>query len=159
MDGRNYDVHNTLQACVRGIIIADNKIVLIKRNRYGDRYYTLPGGHIEPGEAPDEAIVREIFEETTLRVTGFREVFYVTEADGYLPQHIFVCEVDGNAIALDTQSREAKMNVGGQNTYEPGWYDLDSLASLPFKTTQLSSAIISASKEGWPNDVVQLTSS
>jgi 8-oxo-dGTP pyrophosphatase MutT (NUDIX family) len=133
--------------------------VLIKRNHYGDHYYTLPGGHVESGETPREAIIREVLEETSLRVTDCKEVFYMTEADGYLPQHIFVCDVEGDAITLNPESREAKMNVGGQNTYEPGWYELGVLASLPFKTTQLSSAIISASQEGWPSDVVQLTSS
>ena len=32
------------------------------------------GGHIEPGETPDQALVREIKEETNLDVTSFRYV-------------------------------------------------------------------------------------
>jgi len=32
----------------------------------GHRYAVLPGGHVEPGESPEEAAVRELHEETTL---------------------------------------------------------------------------------------------
>ena len=31
------------------------------------------GGHIEKGETPDEALVREVYEETTLRLTNYRK--------------------------------------------------------------------------------------
>lgn len=44
--------------------------VLLVRQNYGQRFFGLPGGKIEDGESPAEAAVRELFEETGLRVEG-----------------------------------------------------------------------------------------
>lgn len=35
----------------------------------GHHYAVLPGGHVEPGETPEQAVVRELTEETTLTGT------------------------------------------------------------------------------------------
>ena len=40
-------------------------------------YWTLPGGAIENGETPEEAVVREVFEETGLRTKVTRFLFEV----------------------------------------------------------------------------------
>lgn len=45
-----------------GIVMADDGIVAIERNGIPD----LPKGHIEKGELPEEAAVREVSEETAL---------------------------------------------------------------------------------------------
>lgn len=144
--------------CVRAVIIQNGKILLIKRNKYGEEYYTLPGGHIESGESEIQAVKRELLEETSLIITACKKVFIEGANNGYEPQHIFVCEVDGSAVQLSPDSDEAKLNVGGQNTYYPGWYAVTTLPSLPFRTTRLASAIMSAQTEGWPDVVVDLTS-
>ncbi len=40
------------------------------------RILDIPGGHIDPGETPEEAVVRETFEETGVRVKVLRQVAY-----------------------------------------------------------------------------------
>jgi ADP-ribose pyrophosphatase YjhB (NUDIX family) len=46
-----------------------NRLLLIKRGHEpGAGLWSLPGGRIEPGETDEEAVVREILEETGLRV-------------------------------------------------------------------------------------------
>jgi 8-oxo-dGTP pyrophosphatase MutT (NUDIX family) len=44
--------------------------VLIQRNHHGE--WSLPAGAIEPGESPAQAAVREVYEETGLRVRAVR---------------------------------------------------------------------------------------
>jgi len=53
---------------VYAVIIRNNSILLIKKGRgpYIGRY-DLPGGSIEFGESPDDALCREVIEETGLR--------------------------------------------------------------------------------------------
>ncbi len=55
---------------VRAVIILENNhIILIKRNRDGNQYYTIPGGHIEPTDkTPITALKREIREELSIEI-------------------------------------------------------------------------------------------
>ena len=59
---------------VAAIITKDNKIFATQRG-YGDFKdgWEFPGGKVEPGEKPEDAIVREIREElgADIKVTGF----------------------------------------------------------------------------------------
>ncbi|WP_420596111.1 NUDIX hydrolase [Deinococcus sp.] len=43
--------------------------------------YTLPGGMVEPGETAPEAVYREIYEETGLRLTGIRHMAYTVHIE------------------------------------------------------------------------------
>ena len=56
-----------------GIVLSENKILLVK-NKKGDSsadsvsWWGYPKGHLEEGEKPSEAAVREVFEETGFEV-------------------------------------------------------------------------------------------
>ena len=53
---------------VDGIILKDGKILLIKRkNEPFKGKWALPGGFVDYGEKTEDAVVREIFEETGLK--------------------------------------------------------------------------------------------
>lgn len=60
-------------------------LLCLQRKLSGRRSYCLPKGHLEPGETPEQAAVREVREETGLRVSiqcplGSYE--YVFSSDG-----------------------------------------------------------------------------
>lgn len=50
---------------VRAVILDEDRILMVQSNK-GD--YKFPGGGIEKGESPEEALVREVLEETGYRV-------------------------------------------------------------------------------------------
>lgn len=57
-----------MKAGARAVIINDGKILLIHRIKYGKEYWVLPGGAIEEGEIPKQALIREIKEETNFDI-------------------------------------------------------------------------------------------
>ena len=65
-------------ACV--LLDADGRVLLV-RHTYGRLNWEIPGGAAEPGESPDEAAVREIREETGLRVAVERLTGVYFEGD------------------------------------------------------------------------------
>jgi len=49
-----------------GLIVEDFRMILCRLSNVGE--WTLPGGRIDFGENPQNAVVREVFEETGLHV-------------------------------------------------------------------------------------------
>lgn len=49
---------------VSAVIAKDGHYLLVKEIAFGARVLNQPGGHIEAGEAPEDAVVREVREET-----------------------------------------------------------------------------------------------
>lgn len=90
-------------------------ILLVERGGQPLRgYWSLPGGLVEPGEKLEEAVRREILEETGLRIEPVRlfEVFerIMRDARGRTEYHYvladYVCRVSGGALrAGDDVSR------------------------------------------------------
>ena len=53
-----------IRVAAYGVIVQEGRILLAHWNEGGRRAWTLPGGGIDPGEDPVDAVVREIAEET-----------------------------------------------------------------------------------------------
>lgn len=54
---------------VAGIIIDDNKLLLIAHKKNDSIYWLLPGGGVDYGESLEEALKREFLEELNVHVT------------------------------------------------------------------------------------------
>lgn len=54
---------------VAAVIEHDGQFLLIEEHSSGLRVLSQPGGHIESGESPEQAVVREVFEEAACEVT------------------------------------------------------------------------------------------
>ncbi len=69
---------------VGSIVIKDGKILLIRRGAEPNRgKWSIPGGMVEPGEEPDKAALRELWEETGImgRVLGLFGIYQYVERD------------------------------------------------------------------------------
>ena len=69
MDAKNYapDAPLHIRPSVRGIVIRDGKVLMVHSRKYD--YYKFPGGGIEAGEDHNEALCREVREETGFAVS------------------------------------------------------------------------------------------
>lgn len=57
-----------MRQAVRGIIIENNRVLLIKREKLQKIYWVFPGGGVEEGETNEEALIREMEEEVGVKV-------------------------------------------------------------------------------------------
>ncbi len=53
-----------LRVAAYGVVVDGDRMLLAHWNEAGRRAWTLPGGGIDPGEDPLDAVVREVAEET-----------------------------------------------------------------------------------------------
>lgn len=139
-----------MRQAVRAIIIRDNKLLVMHRNKFGREYDTLPGGRVDKGESLNEALHRELSEETGIEISDQRLVYIEHAGDPYGDQYIFLCEYAGGEPKLRSDSDEEAINRLGDNLYQPGWSEVSRLAEQPFVSPRLKQRILQDLKNGWP---------
>lgn len=147
-----------MKTAARAIVLRDNQILLMKRFKMGDEYYTLPGGRVEKTETPDNAAVREVKEESTIDITEPKLVFIEEAGEPYGDQYIYLCAYVHGEPVLPADSEEAFWTIPGKNTYEPVWYDVSKLMDVNFVSPLLREAIVMALQAGWPKEPYKFSS-
>jgi ADP-ribose pyrophosphatase YjhB (NUDIX family) len=112
-------------ACVGAVVLDDRgRLLLIRRGTEPSKgSWSVPGGRVEPGESPAEAVVREVREETGLAVRADREVGRIR-----IPGPGVVYDVvDFACTLLDP----AQPPVAGDDADEVTFADEDVLDRLP----------------------------
>src|SRR5450432_678200 len=71
---------------VRAIIFRDGKLLVSRERRQGVEHILLPGGRVQAGESINEALIREVAEETGLTIVADR-LLYVAEVVGMYGVH------------------------------------------------------------------------
>ena len=97
-----------------GALIQDpeGRILLIKSHKFKD-LYTIPGGHIELGETAEEALRREIREETGLEIIDVEFLLYqdfVFDDSFWKKKHFifldFACRTDCTEVVINEEAQE-----------------------------------------------------
>jgi ADP-ribose pyrophosphatase YjhB (NUDIX family) len=145
-----------MKHAVRAIVVKDNKLLVMHRNKFGKEYDTLVGGGVDMGETLEQALFRELAEETGVQVSNPRLVFVEEAGAPYGTQHVFLCEYVGGEPVLSPQSGEAKINQLGANLYLPQWLSLGDLPTAPFLSPRLQQALLNAFKNGFPSQAQTL---
>ena len=105
---------------VAAVIIRDGKVFATQRG-YGEfkDWWEFPGGKIEPGESPQQALVREIREEldATIEVGELLQTVEWDYPTFHLTMHCFRCQLACDALHLNEHEAAA-------------WLDKDTLFSV-----------------------------
>ncbi|MGX6602759.1 NUDIX hydrolase [Micromonosporaceae bacterium Da 78-11] len=105
---------------------------LLARNSAASEFpgrWTLPGGGVEQGEHPDDAVVREFGEETGLSVRV--EALHTVTADVFrLPRLGHLEHTDRIVYDVSAYAGELRAEIGG-TTDLVAWVGADELAGLP----------------------------
>ena len=104
--GLRAELHRCIGLTVDGVIIYNNGVVLIKRKHEPFKdFYALPGGFVEYGETVEEALKREMKEETGLNVRILKLVGVYSEPSrdprGHTVSVAFLCIGEGELKAGD----------------------------------------------------------
>jgi len=130
-----FNNQNELVHASVGVIVQNEKkdILLFKRVKY-PFLWTVPAGHLNKGEEPSEAALRELFEETQITITQLHPVF--------------TGEIRGDSCVGGADIHFWHAYVGRmQNDVEPsiekeeggewGWFSLDKLPEVTMPVTYL----------------------
>ncbi len=127
---------------VSAAIFRDGRVLIVRRARPpAHGLYTLPGGGVELGETLEQAIIREVREETGLAIiplalVGFREAL-ARDAAGRVERHFVILPFAARWIAGEVALSE--------ELAEAHWRKPDELAGL--KTTEGLAEIVAAAAE------------
>ncbi len=145
-----------MRKAVRAIVIKDDCLLVMHRNKFGNEYDTLPGGNIEIGETPEQALFRELYEETQVTVQNPRLVIVEHAGDPYGDQYVFLCEYTRGEPRLLEGSEEELISRAGQNLYEPMWVPIADLPNRPFLSEKLKEEILNCQGGSWPQGPVEV---
>ena len=108
------------------IIIQDGKVFATQRG-YGDwkGWWEFPGGKMEPGETPQEALTREILEELDAEIE-IGELLDTVEWDYpafHLTMHCFLCTLISESMHLNEHEDAAWLSA--ETLYSVKWLPAD----------------------------------
>jgi len=110
---------------IDAVIIRDGKILLVKRNKnpFKNRW-ALPGGFVEYGEKVENAVIREVLEETGLKVE-IKKLFGVysdpnRDPRGHTVTIVYLMNVVGGKLESGDDACDAK------------FFELEKLPELAF---------------------------
>ena len=128
---------------VAAIIHDDEGHIFATQRGYGDFKdgWEFPGGKMEPGESPEDALVREILEELETRIVVERLVQTV-ECDYpkfHLTMHCFWCSVESGGLTLKEHEAAKWLNKEQLNSVD--WLPADRTIIEQIKTIILTGGL------------------
>jgi 8-oxo-dGTP pyrophosphatase MutT (NUDIX family) len=130
------------------ILIQNDQVALIERNREGHHYFTFPGGGVDEGETPEQTAVREAREELGLDVVLRKlvaEIWFMGK-----PQLYYLAEAVGGTFGAGT-GPEMVSPYPEKGTYCAVWMPIDRMLDEPVLPRPMAELLVRASQSGWPD--------
>ena len=134
---------------VAALVVEGNSILLAEHRKDGKVYYLLPGGGVEKGEYEEDALKRELLEESGLSANPVKFMFQTVtispDKSRHIIQKVYLSKVSGT-ISPSKDPRVAKV----------AYFTKDKFMKLKFYPN-IRNEIISAWENGFTNDAMSLS--
>jgi len=98
----------------------ENKILLTRKKEWKANRYGIVAGFIEYGETAEEAVIREVFEETALEITNLQ---YIASQFWPFPYQLM--------IGFHADYKKGEIKIDSLELEEAKWFDISNLPILP----------------------------
>jgi mutator protein MutT len=139
------------------ILVEDHQVALIERHRPGRHYFSFPGGSVDKGETPEQAVVREMEEETGLQIAVKQKLAQIVFQGK--SEEFFLVERLGGEYGTGTgeeyQERTPHLlNLFG--TYHPVWMPVSDLLQNPVLPVEIAEIVTRHVEAGWPMETIEI---
>ena len=114
---------------VAAIIHDEERRIFATQRGYGDYKdgWEFPGGKMEPGESPEEALRREIWEELETKIVVERLIQTVDYdyPKFHLTMHCFWCHIESGSLTLKEHEAAKWLSIENLNTVD--WLPADKI--------------------------------
>lgn len=125
------DYYPRINPCVIVLVTHGDKILLARSSRPGASFFSCLAGFIEPGETAEEAVAREVYEETGVQIKNIR---YVKSQPWPFPSQLML-GFYADYVAGD-------LNPCAEELAEAGWFDVGQLPVVPSATISVAGQLI-----------------
>lgn len=94
------------QIKVTGVLVEAGRLLLVRQKVNSERGWSLPGGRVEQGETLQQAIIREMREETGLEVAIERLLYIADKPEDDLLHITFALSRSGGVLRFPTNEFE-----------------------------------------------------
>lgn len=127
------------------VLVKNDEVLLIHR-RNTKEYYVFPGGGIEEGESAEQAVLRELKEETSITAKIIKLLQHINDAE--TENYVYLCRYIAGEPKLGDNTPEKQKMLGGTEYYNPVWIKVQNLENLPIYPLEARNLFI----EGFKNN-------
>ncbi len=137
------------------LMIHDNHVLVMHRKKVDEEYYTFVGGGVEEGETIEEAVVREVMEETMMP-TKLDRLLYIhdyTESE----QYYYLCKYISGEPVLGESTEKERMTKASSDIYGPEWMPIELLDKRLLYPLEIRDWLIEDLANGFKTEVRKAT--
>lgn len=137
------------------VLIEDDKVSLIERYRDGRHYFVFPGGGADKDETPEQAALREMEEETGLRVTVKQKVAEIQF--GLSTQYYYLANYVSGEFGTGggEEYTDADPDDPTEGIYIPIWMPIAKLTDCEnIYPADVAKLVVKSVNDGWPDEPI-----
>lgn len=131
-------------------IVIHNEALLVMHRKNTREYYTFPGGGIEPNETIEDAVQREILEETSITATTDKLLYILHNSNGD-NHYYYLCKYIKGTPEVQIGTNEYADNLIGDNLHTPMWLPLTTINDTLLYPEEAKLALLKNLADGFNN--------